>query len=57
VNVSHDWAPIEAMVVITPPHARLVRIEVIRPAFSDLALRMIGTVWVDDVTLLRKVHS
>ncbi len=51
LSVSRDWTPESARFTLTGSHARLVRIEVVRPAKSDLALSMSGSAWVDDVSL------
>ncbi len=50
VNMTHDWMPIEAT-VDAGSHARLVRIEIVRPQSQPSELTMAGTAWVDDVSL------
>jgi len=56
LNVTRDWTPLEARAVVSPA-AQLVRIEVVRPASPESALRMTGTAWLDDVTLVREASK
>ena len=50
VNRIHDWTQIETT-VDAGPHARAVRIEIVRPRSAPSEFTMAGTAWVDDVSL------
>jgi hypothetical protein len=50
VSVIHDWTPVEAT-LDAGSHARLVRIEIVRPLSRPSEYTMSGTAWVDDVSI------